>query len=73
MDDCPKSLWALNLYLEKVQPKLAAVAISALSSTLGVSESYATRHPRRPTPPASEALGGAGGVGGVRRTAPSNC
>jgi len=36
----PRAFRALNLYLEKVRRKLATVAISALSSSIGVSERY---------------------------------
>ncbi len=52
----PKPAWLTpDTYVEKIQPSLAAVTISAISSTLGVSESYAADiragrhcpHPRR--------------------------
>ena len=65
MDDCPKSLCALNLYLEKVRRKLATVAISALSSSIGVSEPYAAdirAGRRRPHPRHWEALEKLAGV-----------
>jgi hypothetical protein len=50
----PKPTW-LNedTYLEKIHPKLAAVTISLLASTLGVSEFYAAdirAGQRRPHP-----------------------
>jgi hypothetical protein len=38
----PKAKWPdLSAYVEKIQPALATVTISALAATLGVSESYA--------------------------------
>jgi hypothetical protein len=38
----PKLAWLTEAtYLEKIRPKLAAVAVSALSSLIGVSEPYA--------------------------------
>lgn len=41
-DSSAKPIWLNDdTYLEKIQPRLAATTISALASTLGVSESYA--------------------------------
>ena len=62
----PQPAWLTEkTYLERIQPRLPTVTVSSLSSTLGVSESYAAdiragRH--RPHPRHWEALAGLAGV-----------
>jgi CRISPR-associated endonuclease Cas1 len=62
----PKPAWLnANTYREKIQPKLAGTTISALASTLRVSESYAAdirAGRRRPHPRHWHALARLGGV-----------
>jgi CRISPR-associated endonuclease Cas1 len=64
----PKPAWLTEeTYTEKIQPSLAGVTVSALSSTLGVSEPYAAdirAGRRRPHPRHWEALAELVGVSG---------
>lgn len=51
-------------YIQKIQPRLASVANSAIASALGVSLYYAADIRRGPELSPSEALAGVGGAGG---------
>jgi CRISPR-associated endonuclease Cas1 len=63
----PKPVWLTeDIYVETIQPRLAAVPISTLASTLGVSEPYAAEiraGRRRPHPRHWQALANLAGVG----------